>query len=37
VLRSDNADRLNLAAARVRTMVAEAHQRAGVEPPEEVY
>jgi Predicted nucleotide-utilizing enzyme related to molybdopterin-biosynthesis enzyme MoeA len=37
VLRSHDEARLEAAAARVRAMVAEAHRKAGVEPPEEVY
>ena len=37
VLRSHDEARLEQAAARVRTMVAEAHRKAGVVPPDEVY
>ncbi len=37
VLRSHDEPRLEAAATRVRTMVAEAHRKAGVEPPDEVY
>ncbi len=37
VLRSEDAERLELAAGRVRAMVAEAHRLAGVEPPGDAY
>ncbi|KKC33602.1 competence/damage-inducible protein A [Devosia psychrophila] len=37
VLRSSDPVRLEEAAGKVRAMVAEAHQRAGVTPPDEVY
>ncbi|MDB5612833.1 MAG: competence/damage-inducible protein [Devosia sp.] len=37
VLRSSDPARLEEAAGKVRAMVAEAHQRAGVTPPDEVY